>query len=264
MRNSRTDPRVKRPRACPGERGVGQQGRWSGFGPEGHGWRVRRGTECDFRASMPCNVERASSAGLAGFGPDGTAGGCGGARNAISAQGPYGADGGPGGLGRSGCGPVSTAGGGGAWNAIFAQGPCGTDGGPGGLGCSGYGPVGTAGGGGARNAISVQRPYGAGDGPAGRRRPPGRFSSMRRDPDVGRGRLPRNSLPPHHDPGRDGEGGVVGRHPPRVAARPDLACGRGVLDRPCPPGGRASGVARVLAVGRAAGNLDVDAKARAR
>jgi hypothetical protein len=58
----------------------------AGFGPEGHGWRVRRGTECDFRASMPCNVERARSAGLAGFGPDGTAGGCGGAQNAISVR----------------------------------------------------------------------------------------------------------------------------------------------------------------------------------
>jgi hypothetical protein len=89
---------------------------------------------------------------------------------------------------------------------------------------------------------------------------------MRRDPDVRRARLPSNTLPPYYDPGRDGEGGVVGRHPLPGSLRDPTspACGRGVLDRPCPPGGRASGIARVLAVGLAAGNLDMDAKARAR
>jgi hypothetical protein len=48
------------------QRGAGQQRRVGRVRAGWHGWRVRRGTECDFRASMPCNVERASTAGIAG------------------------------------------------------------------------------------------------------------------------------------------------------------------------------------------------------
>ena len=68
------------------QRGAGQQRRVGRVRARRRGWWLWRGTECDFRASMPCNVERASSAGLPGSGPDGTAGGCGGARNAIFAR----------------------------------------------------------------------------------------------------------------------------------------------------------------------------------
>jgi hypothetical protein len=158
------------PRVDAMQRGAGRQRRVGRVRTGRHGWRVRRGAECDFRASMPCNVERASSAGLAGSGPDGSAASCGWARNANFVQGPYDAGRGPDGAGVVRGGPDDSAAGCG-WvrNAIFVQRPYEAGDGPRGAGVVGDGPDDSAAGGDrVRNANFVQRPYEPRDGPVGR------------------------------------------------------------------------------------------------
>ena len=149
------------------QRGAGQQRRVGRVRARRRGWWLWRGTECDFRASMPCNVERASSAGLPGSGPDGTAGGCGGARNAIFARRCHATWSGPAALAWPGSGRKGTAAKcAGARNAIFARRCHATWSGPAAPGWPGSDRTARlAGAGGARNSISARRCHATWSGP---------------------------------------------------------------------------------------------------